>query len=184
MQQSRLSVRIAGDVQVGAADVPDQQRVAAEQKPGLLVAAPPIRHRVRKVRRRVTGRGDRRHDCVSQLDDVSIGECNMLEGDSGFSREVADGARALDERRQPGDVVGLHVRLEHGRDWCADGCGGREVLVDEIDVWIDNGQLADGGAAEQVAGAGTGVVEERSQDHLVSSQTVDATGRPARRHSG
>ena len=36
VQQPRLPARVAGDVQVGAADVADQQRVAAEHEPRLL----------------------------------------------------------------------------------------------------------------------------------------------------
>ena len=42
VQKARLSVRIAGDVQVRAADVADQERVAAEDEPRLFVATAPV----------------------------------------------------------------------------------------------------------------------------------------------
>ena len=40
----------------------------------------------------------------------------MVELDAGARRQVGACAGALDQRGQPGDVVGLHVRLEHGDD--------------------------------------------------------------------
>ena len=55
VQQPRLPARVAGDVQVGPADVADQQRVAAEHEPRLLAAAPPVGDRVGVMGGRVPG---------------------------------------------------------------------------------------------------------------------------------
>ncbi len=65
-------MRIPGDVQVGASDVADQQRVAAEQQPRLLGAAAPVGNRVRMVGRRVTGRRDCGDDRVPEFDDIAV----------------------------------------------------------------------------------------------------------------
>ena len=37
----------------------------------------------------------------------------MFEVDPGALGEIGDGASPLDQPRQPGDVVRLHVRLQH-----------------------------------------------------------------------
>ncbi len=58
VQQPRLAVRVACDVQVGASDVADQQRVSAEHEPRLL-AAPPVGDRVGVMGGRMAGRRDR-----------------------------------------------------------------------------------------------------------------------------
>ena len=51
-------------------------------------------------------------------------------------------------------MVGLDVGLDDGRDHGALRFGERDVLVDEVDVRVDDGELPDGLAAEQVGGAG------------------------------
>ena len=175
VQEPRLAVRVAGDVQVGPADVADQQRVAAEHQPRLVVAAAPVGDRVGVMGGRVAGRRDRRHDRVAELDHLAVGERDVLELDPGARRQVGGRAGALDERRQPGDVVGLHVRLEHRDDRRADRGRRREVVVDEIDVRVDDRELAVRRAAEQVAGAGAGVVQERvaAASGLLSARDLD-----------
>jgi hypothetical protein len=86
----------------------------------------------------------------------------VLELDLRSLREVRGRAGALDQGRQPGHVIGLHVRLEDRGDRRADRPRRRDVLVDQIDVRVDDGQLAVRRAAEQVAGARAGVVQKRS----------------------
>ena len=184
VQQPRLPARVAGDMQVGATDVTDQQRVAAEHKPRLLAAPPPIRERVGVMCGRMTRCRDRRHDRVAELDRLAVGKRDVIEVDPRARGQVGGRAGALDQRRQPGDVVGLHVRLEHGHDRRADRGGRGHVVVDQVGVRVDDRERAVGGAAEQVAGTGAGVVQKRAQQHLVSPQLVISTGSPARRHSG
>ena len=65
----------------------------------------------------------------------------MLELDAGPLREVGGHPRPLDQLRQSRDVVGLQVRFQHRRDPAALGIGGRDVVVDQIRVRIDHGQL-------------------------------------------
>src|SRR5262249_8842175 len=75
--------------------------------------------------------------------------------------------RACDERRQARDMVGLHVRLEHSRDPGADLLGGVDVLVDELEVRVDDGQLVVCRAAEQIARTRARRVQKLSQHHRV-----------------
>ena len=70
---------------------------------------------------------------------------------------------ARHELGQPGDVVGLHVRVEHRDDPGALGLRERDVLVDQVDVRVDDGERAMGLAPEQVRGAGGLVVQQLTE---------------------
>ena len=59
---------------------------------------------------------NRRHERVPELDHVAIGQRDMLELDAGGRRQVGGRAGTRNERGQPGDMVGLHVRLEDRDD--------------------------------------------------------------------
>jgi hypothetical protein len=107
-----LAVRIAGDVQVGSPDIADQQRVATEDDPRLLVAAPEVGHDVGVVRRRMSRRRHRGHDGVAELDPIAVAECLVLERDVGALREVGRRLRPGDELGKAGDMVGLDMGLE------------------------------------------------------------------------
>jgi hypothetical protein len=65
-------------------------------------------------------------------------------------------------------VVRLHVRLEDRDDRGADRLCGREVLVDERLVRIDDREHRGRGAADEIARAGAVGVQERAQDHVSS----------------
>jgi hypothetical protein len=70
-------------------------------------------------------------------------------------------------------VVGLHVRLEDRHDRDALSLGQRDVLLDEIDVRIDDRELALALAAEQVGGTCGVVVEQLAEVHgLTSYQAI------------
>jgi hypothetical protein len=112
--------------------------------------------------RRMPGRRDRGHERIAQLDHVTVGERDVLERNPGISGQVGGRAAALHQSGQPRDVVCLHVRLEDGDDRRAERGRRRQVIVDEVNVWIDDGELAVRSAAEQVAGAGADVVQERA----------------------
>ena len=90
----------------------------------------------------MTRRRDRGHERVPELDHLAVGERDVLELDARAGGQVGGRAGALDERGQAGDVVGLHVRLEHSHDRGAERLGGREVVVDEVGVRVDDGELA------------------------------------------
>src|SRR5262249_9368385 len=126
---------------------------------------------------------DRRHDRVPKLYRIAVAERDMLELDSGARGEIPRGTRALDEHGQSGDVVGLHVRLEDSRNRGARLRRRLDVLVDELEVWIDYGELPLRRAAEEITCARAGSVEKLSQDQR-GPQLASSTGSPARRHSG
>jgi hypothetical protein len=62
-------------------------------------------------------------------------------------------------------MIGLHVRLENRHDRHTLGLGERDVLVDQVDVRVYDGELATGLAAEQIGGAGGLVVQQLSEVH-------------------
>ena len=117
-------------MQVRPPDIADQERVAGENQPGLAVPAATVGHHVRVVGRRMPGRRERAHARVPERKLCAVLELLVLELDPRSSRQVRRRVGRLDERRQPRDVVRLHVRLEHGRDLGADGGRRRQVLVD------------------------------------------------------
>ena len=65
-------------------------------------------------------------------------------------------------------MVRLDVGLEDGRDHGALRLGERDVLIDEVYVRVDDGELPDGLAAEQVGGTGAAVVQELAEVHGTS----------------
>jgi|SRR3954451_8829904 len=89
-------------------------------------------------------------------------------------RRLARGARALAKPRVRTvlvlvlvgvPVVGLHMRIEDGDDRRTLGFGQSDVLVDQVDVRIDDGELRVRLAAEDVGGAGGGVIQQLPEEH-------------------
>jgi len=113
----------------------------------------------------VAGRSDRAQLGVTELEDLVVGERDVLEVDSGVLRKVCGRAGALDQRRQAGDVVGLNVRLEHRDDRYALRLRDPDVVVDEIRVRVDHREALLGLAAEQVGGTRRVVVEQLAEEH-------------------
>ena len=132
---------LAVGVQVGAAGVADQQRVAGQHEPRL-VAARVVGDEVGVMRERVAGRGDRLHLGVAELDDLAVGERVMLELDAGALRQIrasrrcARRARAARRRGRPARACRTPRRSATP---CA--LGERDVLVDEVDVRVDDREL-------------------------------------------
>ena len=91
--------------------------------------------------------------------------------DPGALGQVRGRAGALDDLGQPGDVVGLEVRLEHRDDRHALTLGLLKIRVDKIDVGIDDGEAPLRLAAEQVGGAGGVVVEQLAEVHAARLRT-------------
>ena len=155
---------LAVSVQIGTSGVPDEQRIAGQDEPRL-VAARVVGDKVGIVRRGVAGSGERLDLGVAELDDLAIRERMVLEVHAGALGEIGGRARAGGELRKTGDVVGLHVRVEHGNDRRALAVGQRDVLIDQIDVRVDDRKRAVGLATEQVGGARGLVVQQLTQVH-------------------
>ena len=85
--------------------------------------------------------------------------------DLGAGRHVSGCAGALDQRRHPREVVGLHVCLQRRRDPRALGIREGDVGIDQVGVGVDNRHLAAALAAQEVGGARRFVVEELSEEH-------------------
>ena len=118
------------------------------------------------MRSGVSGGGDRLDLRVAELDHLAVRERTVLEGDSGTLRQVRGRAGTPHELRQPGHVVGLDVRIEHGDDRHALGAGQPDVLVNEVDVRVGDRELAVRLAAEQIRGARALVVQQLPEVHV------------------
>jgi hypothetical protein len=97
----------------------------------------------------------------------------VLERDARALRQVSGRSGPGDELRQPRDVVGLHVGLEHRHDRDPLALRQRDVAIDQVDVRIDDRELRLALASEQIGGAGGLVVEQLAEVHA-------ATVRPSR----
>jgi hypothetical protein len=62
-------------------------------------------------------------------------------------------------------VIRLNVRLDHGDDLRALRFRGGDIVLDQVHVGIDDGELPGRLAAEQIGGAGGFVVQELAEVH-------------------
>ena len=154
---------VAVGVQVGPAGVADQERVAGQDHPRV-VGSGVVGDQVGVMRLSVSGGRDRLELGVADVDDLAVCERVVVEVDARALRQVRGRAGAGDQIGQARDVVGLNVRLEDGGDRHVLGLGERDVLVDQVDVGIDHGELASALAAEQIRGAGGFVVEQLAEE--------------------
>ena len=153
-------------MQVGAADVADQERVAREDEPRLFGAAAPVGDHVRVVSRRVPGRGKRAHDRVSERDDFPVGERDVFEVDDPAGGQIRR-STGFDKSGKSGDVVCLDVGLKDSADRRSETLRLLEIALDEVEVRIDDGELTVGKAAEEVARTCSRLEEEGPQDHRI-----------------
>ena len=117
------------------------------------------------MRGRVTRRRDRLDLRVAELDRVAIGERDVAEVHAGALGQVRGRARPLDQLRQPGDVVGLHVRLEHRDDRDPLALRDANVLVHQVGVRVHDGEPLLRLAAEHVRGTRGVVVQNLAEEH-------------------
>jgi len=162
VQNSCLTERIAGGVEIGSADVTDEERVPGEDQPRLVGAATKICQREGTVRRRMSGCGERGDDRVPEFDALTVLERLVWERNTAPGREVRRRVGLRHERRETRHVIRLDVRLEDGHDRRADRRGRVDVRIDEVGVGVDNRELRMRRATDEVARARAGVVQERT----------------------
>jgi hypothetical protein len=155
---------LAMGVQIGSSGVPDEQRVARQHHPRLLTA-PVVGDQECMVSRGVARRRHRLDHRVAEPHELAVGERVVIEVDARALGHVAGGARALDQLRKPRDVIGLDVGLEHRRDPGALSLGAGDVLVNQVRMRIDHGELAHGLTPKQIGGAGRLVGEDLAEEH-------------------
>jgi hypothetical protein len=126
-----------------------------------------IRDEIGVMCRRMSRGGDRFDHGVAELDALTICELVVLELGPRSLGHVGHSPGPPDELRQTGDMVGLNVGLDHRGDLRPLGLRADDVLIDEIQVGVDDGELTNRLAAEQVGGAGRLVVEELAEVHLL-----------------
>ncbi len=103
------------DGEVGTGDVADEERVAAQQRPGVAAAAP-VAEQEAGVLRPVAGGVDRLDDEVAQLQLPAVGERLVRVAGLGQLVDVDGRPGAAAEAAVAGDVVGVVVGLEHVPD--------------------------------------------------------------------
>ena len=120
------------------------------------------------VRERVTRRRDGLDPGVAELNHLAITERVVLEVDPSAVGKKRGRTRPRDQLGESGDVVGLDVSVEDGGDRRALALGECDVVVDQVDVGVDDGEGAVRLAAQEVGGAGGLVVEELAEVHGAS----------------
>ena len=125
--------------------------------------------------RGVAGCADRLDHGVAELDELPVGEGPVGELGAGSLRQVGGGAGSLGESRESRDVVRLNVGLDHRDDLRALRVRGGDVVIDQVRMRVDDGELPRRLAAKQIGGAGRLVVEELAEVHwgLTTYQEFD-----------
>jgi hypothetical protein len=118
------------------------------------------------MRLSVSGGRDRLELGVADMDDLAVCERVVVEVDARALRQVRGRAGTSDQLGQARDVVGLHVCLEDCCDRHVLCLGERDVLVDQVDVRVNHGELPPALAAEQVRGTGGLVVEQLAEEQV------------------
>ena len=109
--------------------------------------------------------GERLDLSVAEPNHLAVGERMMIKLNTRSGRQIRRGARAPDQLAHPGDVVGLHVRVEHRHDRRALRLGQPDVCIDQVDVRLDDRQLRIGLAPKHVRGARRLVVKQLPEEH-------------------
>ena len=110
-------------------------------------------------------RRDRLDHGVAELERLAVCEWLMLELRARSLGHVGRCPGPLDQLGQTRDVISLDVGLDHGGDLRSLGLGSGDVLIDQVDVSVYDGELPDRLAAEQIRGAGCLVLEELAEEH-------------------
>jgi hypothetical protein len=166
------------DRQIGAGDVADEQRVAAEEGPGL--ASPgAVAEQERGVLRAMPWgvQGLDRDLAEDQL--PAIGERLMREVDAGHLVNVDHGARGPRQAAVPRDVVRVGMGLENVLDADAVESAEAQVGVD-VPLRVDDGGDAGRAVADQVGGAAQVLVDDLAEQHRgrLSCRTCGFQRRP------
>src|SRR5215211_7638071 len=158
-------------MKIGAPDITDEQCVAGQHHPRVLGACQ-VCNEVGVVSGSVAGSRDDLDEGVAELDYFTIGEGDVVEVESCSDREVSGRPGALDQRRQPGNVICLEVRFENADDGDSLRLRQLDVGVDQVYVGIDHRELGLARAAEEVGRASRVVSEKLSEEHGLTSYQV------------
>ena len=143
-------------LEIGAAGAADQQRVAGEHAIAHQVAVGivGVAGRIEHVQREPL---DRQFLALREphRDDVGLG----------LLTHHGDAVRAVAQRAEPGDVIGMEMRVDRFHELEVELADELEIAVDLLQDGIDDQRLAAASAGEQI-GVGAGyAVEQLAEDH-------------------
>ena len=149
------------DREIGAADLADEEGVAAEQRERLAGAVAVAQHQGEMLRAMARRRA-RRQDGRADGDRIAGTQDVVRELGAGTGADVDGGARELGEPAVARDVVGMRVRLDDVHD--PEAMPGREleILVDR-DRGVDHDGLPRVG--DDVRGAAEICVDQLAEEH-------------------
>jgi len=165
------------DGEIGASDVADEQRVAAQHRPGLRAACG-VDQSERGVLRSMPGRVQRPDGHRSELQFPAVVERFVLVVGPGEAMDVDRRAGRRSEAAVAGDVVGMVVGLEHMLDPDAHVAREREVLLD-LELRVHDRGNAGILVADQVGRAAEVVMDDLTEDHRPLRACLELVGSPA-----
>ena len=144
-----LRARIAV-LEIGAAGAADQQRVAGEH---------PVAHAEAVGIVGVAGRIEHVEREPLDLDRVALGDAHGHDVDARLLAHHGDAVGAVAQRPEPGDVIGVQVRVDRLDQLQIELAHELQVAIDLLEHRIDDQRLAAAPAGEEVAVGGRDVVE-------------------------
>ena len=151
------------DREVGPGDVADEQRVAAEQRPGGVVAAG-VAQQEGGVLGPVPRRVDRLDRHLAEVEDPAVGERLVRILGLGQLMDVDRRAGGAGEAPMSGDVVGVVVGLQHVLD--PHPVQPRQAAVGiDVPLRIDHRRVPRIAIGDQIGGAAEVLVDDLAEEH-------------------
>src|SRR5262249_29829269 len=125
------------DAQIGTADVPDEQRVARQDRVRPIRAPVEVEYQNRDRLRRVARRFQRDQADMSQIDHVAVMERGELVLRAGGGAKVDAGAGSIPKLKVAGEEVRVKMRQQNMANLDVMGGSDGEVLID-VTLRIDD----------------------------------------------
>src|ERR1700674_3304378 len=170
-------IGIALGTQIRTARIPDEQRVAGQDEPRF-VASCPVDHREADAVGRVTRRMEHAYRDVAEVEHYSVFYSPKSEQRRRALVEAVLGSQRRRERTTSGNVVSVHVGVDHVENLEPERLGDRTIGV-EVSARVNDGADAATPSAEDVGRARLILMQYLPKEHSVDSLTSGSRcGRP------